>query len=407
MTQRKNIRNPSSMTNIKSTYEHKTFTRQEWKDRVLDSSLPFDLNGSLIGTRDNQALYYGAPAHAQPCVEPSIPILLLNYFVVMAYEDSSVRMARELGFIKSNKDAEELNRIYKIRERAQIRELIKKGDVSKAMEEINSQFGVEVLENLTPDAKSKKKSNDEDLHFKLLLLNLIEMIRKHHQTASTGKDSNKFILELIEYSQDKLALKAGSNKEYMKELELVMTLLLFPMEAPRNSTGDKIKLPKSLKNLYSLSLRSKIADLVNRKLLQSMHLQILSENNNGKFPDLIGQNIAQKDFSNYNGLLRARAKEDIATSFATDRLAEMQDAPAGPLGFNSWSEGNWSNTTALLKDQDSRLEDESECTADYSGGATTGLRYEAKLIQVMKLWAWCENQLHNCDIGVPRVEGGI
>lgn len=138
-----------------------------------------------------------------------------------------------------------------------------------------------------------------------------------------------------------------------------------------------------------------------------MHLQILSENNNGKFPDLIGQNIAQKDFSNYNGLLRARAKEDIATSFATDRLAEMQDAPAGPLGFNSWSEGNWSNTTALLKDQDSRLEDESECTADYSGGATTGLRYEAKLIQVMKLWAWCENQLHNCDIGVPRVEGGI
>ncbi|SCW00733.1 LAFE_0C10748g1_1 [Lachancea fermentati] len=386
------------MTNSKSVYERKSFSKQEWKDYVLESSLPFDANGASTDRRSNTI-----SLNNRPCVEPSIPHLLLNYFIVMSYEESSIRMAKELGYIRNNKDAAEFNKIYKIRDRAYIRELIKKGMVLKAIDEINSKFGVEVLENLTTDSSSKKRSNEEDLHFKLLLLNLIEMIRKHHQSSKTEENSNKFILELIEYSQDKLALKAGSNKKYMKELELVMTLLLFPMEPSQGShSKSNINLPKSLKNLYSLSLRSKIADLVNRKLLESMHPQILSSSNNGLFPDLIGLKKSQKDLYNYNGLLKASSKDTISAEFTATNLGELKDAPEGPLGAKRWSNNDWRSTTALMKEQNAQ-NDANTNTLD-SG---TGLKYEAKLIQAMKVWAWCENQLHSSDIGVPRVEGGI
>ena len=113
---------------------------------------------------------------------------------------------------------------------------------------------------------------DGDLHFKLLLLNLIEMIRSHHQQENITKDSNDFILNLIQYSQNKLAIKASSSVKKMQELELAMTLLLFPLSDSADS--GSIKLPKSLQNLYSISLRSKIADLVNEKLLKFIHPRI-------------------------------------------------------------------------------------------------------------------------------------
>ena len=227
-------------------------------------------------------------------IEPTLPRLLLNYFVCMAYEDSSIRMAKELGFIGNNKDVALFNDLYKIKERFLIKRLIKLGQINKAMEEINSIFGLEVLEetfNATESNASRTEKQqqqqqqfdiDGDLHFKLLLLNLIEMIRSHHQQKDASKDSNDFILNLIQYSQEKLAIKASSSIKKMQELELAMTLLLFPFSD--STDGNNIKLPKSLQNLYSISLRSKIADLVNEKLLKFIHPKIQFEisNNNSK-----------------------------------------------------------------------------------------------------------------------------
>ena len=109
-------------------YEKKSFTKEEWNDQVMRSTLPMlssDMYSSSLGVSP-------APASKdslspQNSAEPSIPKLLLKYFVCMANEEASIRMARELGYIKSNKDAQEFNSLYKICERAHITELIKKG----------------------------------------------------------------------------------------------------------------------------------------------------------------------------------------------------------------------------------------------------------------------------------------
>lgn len=284
------------------TYGKKCFTREEWKEQVSKYSAMGELyanktihyplkiqpNNSSGAKGDGFATIQTTP------IEPTLPRLLLNYFVCMAYEDSSIRMAKELGFIGNNKDVALFNDLYKIKERFLIKRLIKLGQINKAMEEINSIFGLEVLEetfNATESNASRTEKQqqqqqqfdiDGDLHFKLLLLNLIEMIRSHHQQKDASKDSNDFILNLIQYSQEKLAIKASSSIKKMQELELAMTLLLFPFSD--STDGNNIKLPKSLQNLYSISLRSKIADLVNEKLLKFIHPKIQFEisNNNSK-----------------------------------------------------------------------------------------------------------------------------
>ncbi|AMD21756.1 HFL100Wp [Eremothecium sinecaudum] len=374
------------MTNFKSTYERKSFSKQEWNEVVVASALPYDTLKTNIGE--------------EKVVEPSIPYLLLNYFVVMAYEESSMRMARELNIVRNTKEANEFNKVYMIKERAHARELIKRGKILEAMEEINKKFGVETLENIDSGIGSGrgKALQGEDLHFKLLLLSLIELIRRHHQNPpQSEEESNQFILDLIQYTQEKLAMKAISHKEYMKELELVMTLLLFPMEAVKDQDGNSIKVPKSLRRLYSLSLRSKIAELVNRKLLQKIHPQIALACAKGGYPDLLGCNVADKNLAHFNDLLKSRAKEDISLNLTKDSLAGMKDIPEGSLGKNTWNENSWASTSRMLQEQNLKqninpLEDRPQ------------MEYQVKLVQVMKLWAWCENQLHGNDIGVPRVE---
>lgn len=354
--------------------------------------------------------------------EPSIPKLLLNYFVCMPYEEASVRMARELGYVKTNKDAIEFNNLYKIGERAYIVELIKKGNISEAMEEINSTFGIEVLErnsdlgsrsgttgNYESSTRSLSNSNNgkEDLHFKLLLLNLIEMIRAHDKekrTNESAEDSDEFVLKLIQYSQEKLALKASSNRSYMAEVELVMTLLLFPMD-----NKFKIKKPKSLKNLYSLSLRTKIADLVNRKILSHIHSEVEARcAKDNKFPNLIGSDkgIINKQSSAISEVLMVRPKEDIGLNLKTEKVADIRDSPDGVLKSSPSVSEDWANTVDMIKTGQkssksvSGLSDSDPSVDDFD---LSEYQYEPRLVQVMKLWAWCENQLHNNDIGVPRV----
>lgn len=321
-----------------SSYERKSFSREEWNENVDKVQLP--ASG-----------------------EPSVPQLLLNYFVSMAFEESSVRMARELGYVKSNREAEEFNELYRIKERAHITSLIKSGRVAEAMERISQVFGTEVLED---------GSGEEDLHFKLLLLNLTEMIREHRRKPrNANEDSHEFILKLVEYSQQKLAVKAASSKTHMQELELVMTLLLVPHD------DEVSKLPRSLKGLYSLPIRAQVAEMVNRRLLKSIHVHVAE----GKYPDLIGGSTSD---SNYNGILRVRPREDIAKELTSHRLGEIRDENSASR--NEY-DGDWASTARLLDG-----EDEGE------------QKFEARLVQVMKLWAWCENQLHGSGIGVPRVE---
>ncbi|CAG98558.1 glucose-induced degradation complex subunit GID8 [Kluyveromyces lactis] len=353
------------MTNFKSTYEKKSFTREQWMKVVQDAN-PYDRSNSELSNN-----------------EPVIPMLLLNYFVVMAYEESSIRMAKELGFLNSNKDIEEFNSVYMIKKRAYIKELIKKGEILLAMEKITEVFGIEVLESLNDHI------TDEDLNFKLLLLNLIEMIRSHNAKGDPN-DQEQFILELISYAQDKLALKASSKKEYMKEVELVMTLLLFPL-SDEDGSSPSAKLPKKLKQLYSLNMRTKVADLVNRKLLQSILPRINSQLEKSGLPDILGSSFQSNRVPTLTNVIRSIPRESITTERLTGELAHIEEKQGSSMSTNS----------DMSRIQGEIFEELGENLHSYY------IPNDVRLVQIMKLWVWCENQLHSSDVGVPRVEGVI
>lgn len=362
MTSRTNGSNDDNENPRKCRYNKKEFGLEEWKEKVCKDKFCHDFNDESKQEHSNN--------------EPGLLKLLLNYFVVMAYEESAIRLARELKLVHSNKDADDFNKLYKIQERALIRNLIKDGRIADAMDVIVQNFGVSALE--TFDMERAKTHDGEDLHFKLLLLNLIEMIREYRsqkQPVSPEK-SSEFILNLIGYSKEKLALKASTNPKHMEELELTITLLLYPL-------GADSMLPKRLQNLYSLSLRSRIADLINKKLLEISHPSIT---NQSKFPDLIGVNnslvLANKDFANFLDMKSTNQKSN-------------EYKPSHPSETVTESNQYWSHTKSLLSTAEGARDDIGE------------FQYDAKLIQIMKLWAWCENQLHKNDIGVPRIGNDI
>lgn len=469
-----------------AVYGGRTFSRQEWKDVVRRYSKLGEMYNKRANGMDRSASMKVPPSsyqgymQTQSTREPSIPKLLLNYFVSMAFEESSLRMAKELGYIKSNKDSVEFNNYYKIRERAQIIHMIKTGEIDKAMETINAIFGVEVLENTIdssfnvhninkPNYQSKesssKKNNettntgvyafdshsDDDLHFKLLLLNLIEMIRNHHIQITNGdanENDNKFILDLIAYSQEKLTMKAAKNKQHMKELELAMTLLLFPMNS---LMGDSLapSLPDSLKNLYSLTLRSHVADLVNRTLLKYIvNSNLVADSTTSeKFRDIDiivdpRRNFIQAENAISTNILKIKNKEEFNEEVSNNEKYkdgnntksferfnnEFRQDNSSLINGSSSATSYWTETTELLRQQeasegqkndpgrDSRKintdeeykqpaqSDVAKINEENESADLSEFQYEPKLVQIIRLWAWTENQLHLNDIGVPRVE---
>ncbi|CCK70475.1 glucose-induced degradation complex subunit GID8 KNAG_0E02140 [Huiozyma naganishii CBS 8797] len=371
----------------------KVFESKKWAERVLRDKLRgggiadgYSGGGDGDGT-GARSLLSGSGGVGQR--EKGVPLLLLNYFIVNSFERAAVRMAKELKICNSNADIAEFTCLFMIRERAVIRRKIKEGKILEAMQLIDSHFGVDILETQGGGGEGtveRGDGNDGDLQFKLLLLNLIEMIRERQTLDSQIQDSQadaEFIQTLITYSREKLALRASLNKSYMNELELTMTLLMFPRNTPVES------LPEPLRNLFSISLRSKIANLINTKLLEVIELQV---SNQSQFPNLIKINESLSTrvphaFSQ-NVLLpgptdetKKDTTEDAARSGGADTATTTTADPQ-----------YWRETKKLLFPQATNTEVD-----------TKHFNSNARLIQVMKLWVWCENQLALNNIHVPTI----
>ncbi|KAG0670795.1 hypothetical protein C6P45_001804 [Maudiozyma exigua] len=425
-------------------YKQRVYELKEWNDKVAKE----------------QELVTGGKSG----IESSLPMLLLNYFIINAYEDASCRMAKELGYISSNRDLLQFNTLFKIPERSRILNLVKLGQISDAMDMIKNNFGLEILQeendqhyagdvsfsNSTYDSKhvndnsllphtpkDKNTENEDDLHFKLLLLNLIEMIRNNKKKNKGAEVDKDFIISLISYSKEKLAPKALKNESHMKQLELIMTLLLMPQ-------GLKTDLPYDLNKLYSLSLRRKVAALINQKLLKSIYPDITNQT---KFPNVLqspeSMTILDHKSSNYKSVLRTDVKPQELQN-TTHVVAANMSANATSAGSNSVSDSTSSaiSGTASLDNQSGTLSTISASTTNNSlrtnmssersgrgsikDSATTNntnqlgknddilnnqdsnlipdIRFESKLSQILKLWAWCENEFHQHDYGIPRVQ---
>lgn len=92
---------------------------------------------------------------------------------------------------------------------------------------------------------------DKALHFSLLRLQLVELIRG---CTTTGSD----ISPVLKFATEQLGPRAPTNPKFLEELEKTMALLLFPPET----------LEPQLAALLDPELRRDAADSVNRAILE-------------------------------------------------------------------------------------------------------------------------------------------
>lgn len=94
---------------------------------------------------------------------------------------------------------------------------------------------------------------DPSLHFALLRLQLIELIR----SCTSTPDGD--VTPALDFATSHLAPRAPTNPQFLEDLERTLSLLIFPSE----------NLSSSLSGLLGPELRKNIANRVNEAILQS------------------------------------------------------------------------------------------------------------------------------------------
>ncbi|KAL7275732.1 hypothetical protein RUND412_001315 [Rhizina undulata] len=167
----------------------------------------------------------------------SLNTVVMDYLIKEGYQATAIKFAQEAN-ISHQIDLD------LIEERAQIRNAIHRGNIQMAVERIN-------------ELDSTILDKDHALHFALLRLQLIELIRSC--TASSTGD----ITPALTFATTHLAPRAPGNSKFLMDLERTMALLCFP---PDN-------LAPVLAELLDPALRRDVAARVNEALLRRQGLQ--------------------------------------------------------------------------------------------------------------------------------------
>jgi glucose-induced degradation protein 8 len=123
------------------------------------------------------------------------------------------------------------------------------------------------------DISSQLLDTDKKLHFSLLRLQLVELIR----SSFTSTDST-LVGKAIEFAQNNLAPYAPLDAQFKVDLERAMALLIVPKESWTQATNSNPSNPPvssiqgdfgALAELVDPSLRRKVAKDVNEAILQS------------------------------------------------------------------------------------------------------------------------------------------
>jgi hypothetical protein len=134
----------------------------------------------------------------------------MDYLVSEGYPRAAEKFAKEAN-IQLPLEEES------IQSRVEIRRSIHAGDIDNAITKIN-------------DLNPQILDTDPSLHFALLRLQLIELIRAC--TSSSTSD----ITPALNFASSQLAPRAATNNDFLKDLELTMSLLIFLPAAPRDTT---------------------------------------------------------------------------------------------------------------------------------------------------------------------------
>ncbi|KAL7778613.1 hypothetical protein CFE70_008114 [Pyrenophora teres f. teres 0-1] len=154
-----------------------------------------------------------------------INFVIMDYLVSEGYPRAAEKFAKEANIHLPLEEESILARV-------EIRRAIHAGDIDTAITKIN---------DLNPQ--------------------LIELIRAC--TSAVTSDMTPAITPALNFASSQLAPRAATNPDFLKDLELTMTLLIF-LPAPPG------ELQRELKELLEPSLRRNVASKVNEAILTSM-----------------------------------------------------------------------------------------------------------------------------------------
>ncbi|OTB14096.1 hypothetical protein K445DRAFT_13108 [Daldinia sp. EC12] len=159
-----------------------------------------------------------------------INALILDYLTVAGYPNAAAKFSTEANLSPQQPSSS----IYA---RQQIQSFIHRGEIENALHSLN---------DLDPSILDE----DEPLHFALLRLQLVELIRKSRPGGDIGP--------ALEFAQTQLGPKAPRTPQFLEDLEKTMSLLVF----------DHDNLDPTLSALLRPSLRQEVADKVNKAILE-------------------------------------------------------------------------------------------------------------------------------------------
>jgi len=307
-----------------------------------------------------------------------IDSLILSYFIQEGFQEAAVSFAKEmnvdiasvspvydsstiqrLGEVDDEKFGDEILNYFRQQEpvqvspntkliagystivqRKEIKRLILQGHITEAIRKISEYF------------PSILDSNNL-LHFKLLRLNLIEMIRSHKQ--SQQQNEREFLNNILTFVRENLISKVSNSFKLLKELETTMSLLCFNFD-PGMKIDDQTDLPPELRGLFDLSLRNQCYRLVNKAILQLKDSKVYkgpdyNEFNLNELPDNV-------DFD----------MEDLQTDYLYDESTEEPEK---------------------LTNDEENIDELNKLQS---------LALESKLERVVKLWAITEQRLVDLNI---------
>lgn len=294
--------------------------------------------------------------------------LILNYLIIEGYETAASNFAKESGIKEPQIEGLKL-----INQRNEIKLMLIKGEINEVIKKLNEYFPFLLEKN-------------DFLYFKILMLNLIEIIKKHQKekgkesggktkrrSSSRRKSSvgrvnsisrksmndedyikeEQFFNTIIMFIKEKLFDKAIKNKTFLQELELTMCLLLFDFHDFQNNLDA---LPKELMSLINnTGLKNEVFNLINNS--------ILSYKSN-----YLSNSSTQGDFERIDEVGFILDSDEDADEVEQEEEEEQEEAK-----------------------EDEKLENKQDLSF-----------VNSKLKQLVNLWIWGENELQ--DKNIPRID---
>lgn len=259
-----------------------------------------------------------------------------------------------------------------IYQRKEIKLLILKGSITQAIRKISENFPT-VLDS------------NNLLHFKLLRLNLIEMIRDHKLNVNlhTMDGERQFLANILTFVRENLINKVSNSFKLLKELEITMSLLCFNFDPTVKNIEDQKDLPEQLRSLFNLSLRNQCYRLVNKAILNLYDKDDVidsggDDNENDNLSIFRGPKYVEYDLCNLDEFLGDSKndvlRKDIGYSISDDK----------------------SSSQLVSDESDENLVQEESIEEEMN--KLRSLSLESKLERVIKLWTITEQRLLDLNI---------